>query len=225
MSRRNIRKRVARKTKLRYLNEHLAFNGSAQYRVLDEEKERALQELKQEVSRKASMANKRLVRLKANKLTEVPAYKQFINERGGAKFSVKGKTYNQLRKELNEVNRFLNQTTSTVRGARKVLKGIASTVGIKIGSVKNLQNELSAFFNLASMIEQYLNATDKAGYAIGYKKIWEAINNYTTQGKIELTNSRDILEKATEDIAEMLKIEKMDMVDLAESGLASFGWD
>lgn len=225
MSRRNIRKRVARKTKLRYLNEHLAFNGSAQYRVLDEEKERALQELKQEVSRKASMANKRLVRLKANKLTEVPAYKQFINERGGAKFSVKGKTYNQLRKELNEVNRFLNQTTSTVRGARKVLKGIAKTVGIQIGSVKNLQNELSAFFNLASMIEQYLNATDKAGYAIGYKKIWEAINNYTTQGKIELTNSRDILEKATEDIAEMLKIEKMDMEDLAESSLASFGWD
>ena len=45
--------------------------------------------LKKEVSRKASMANKRLVRLENNKLTDLPAYKQWKNYNGGVKFSIK----------------------------------------------------------------------------------------------------------------------------------------
>lgn len=189
----------------------------------DKQYERKVKQLKKEVSKKASMANKRLVRLKANKLTDVPAYRQFLNERGGKKFSVKGKSYNELRKELNEVNRFLNQTTSTVRGARKVLKGIANTVGLKVTNVKSLPKDLSKFFELANMIEQYLNVIENAGYSIGYKKIWEAINTYTQSSKIDLYNADNIMEALTQDIAELIITEQTN--DAINKELSAFGWD
>lgn len=189
----------------------------------DKQYERKVKQLKKEVSRKASMANKRLVRLKANKLTDVPAYRQFLNERGGKKFSVKGKSYNELRKELNEINRFLNHTTSTVRGARKVLKGIASTVGLKVTNVKSLPKDLSKFFDLANMIEQYLNVVENAGYSIGYKKIWEAINTYTQSSKIDLYNADNIMEALTEDIAQLIIAEQAN--DTINKELSAFGWD
>lgn len=189
----------------------------------DKQYERKVKQLKKEVSRKASMANKRLVRLKANKLTDVPAYRQFLNERGGKKFSVKGKSYNELRKELNEINRFLNHTTSTVRGARKVLKGIADTVGLKVTNVKSLPKDLSKFFDLANMIEQYLNVVENAGYSIGYKKIWEAINTYTQSSKIDLYNADNIMEALTEDIAQLIIAEQAN--DAINKELSAFGWD
>lgn len=189
----------------------------------DKQYERKVKQLKKEVSRKASMANKRLVRLKANKLTDVPAYRQFLNERGGKKFSVKGKSYNELRKELNDVNRFLNQTTSTVRGARKVLKGIANTVGLKVTNVKSLPKDLAKFFDLANMIEQYLNVVENAGYSIGYKKIWEAINTYTQSSKIDLYNADNIMEALTEDIAQLIITEQAN--DAINKELRAFGWD
>lgn len=189
----------------------------------DKQYQRKVKQLKKEVSRKASMANKRLVRLKANKLTDVPAYRQFLNERGGKKFSVKGKSYNELRKELNDVNRFLNQTTSTVRGARKVLKGIANTVGLKVTNVKSLPKDLSKFFDLANMIEQYLNVVENAGYSIGYKKIWEAINTYTQSSKIDLYNADNIMEALTQDIAELIITEQTN--DAINKELSAFGWD
>lgn len=189
----------------------------------DKQYERKVKQLKKEVSRKASMANKRLVRLKANKLTDVPAYRQFLNERGGKKFSVKGKSYNELRKELNEINRFLNHTTSTVRGARKVLKGIANTVGLKVTNVKSLPKDLSKFFALANMIEQYLNVIENAGYSIGYKKIWEAINTYTQSSKIDLYNADNIMEALTQDIAELIIAEQTN--DAINKELSAFGWD
>lgn len=189
----------------------------------DKQYERKVKQLKKEVSKKASMANKRLVRLKANKLTDVPAYRQFLNERGGKKFSVKGKSYNELRKELNEINRFLNHTTSTVRGARKVLKGIADTVGLKVTNVKSLPKDLSKFFDLANMIEQYLNVVENAGYSIGYKKIWEAINTYTQSSKIDLNNAGNIMEALTEDIAQLIMTEQAN--DAINKELRAFGWD
>ena len=47
-------------------------------------------ELKKEVSRMASMANKRLVRLERNELTDLPAYQSWV-QNGAIKFSVANK--------------------------------------------------------------------------------------------------------------------------------------
>lgn len=161
-----------------------------------------IRKLKQEISKKASMANKRLKRLENNDLTNVPAYRQYV-QGGGVKFSVKGKTYNELQAELSRVNHFIDSKTSTVRGTNSVLKDIANTAKIKYNNLSELYSSVNQFFSIATKVEDYLNATGQTALAIGYQRIWEAINKYVEQeGKILLDTTRD-LAKALPDIAKL----------------------
>lgn len=144
--------------------------------------------LKAEVSRKASMANKRLKRLEQKGLTSSPAYKQWF-ESGGQKFSVKGKSYNELQAELARVNHFINAKTSTIRGVNNTLREIAKTTGIETKDIVKIQNHAVKFFELTSKIEQYLRNTEDSASAIGYRKIFEVVSNYVRQEKLDLGKS------------------------------------
>ncbi len=168
----------------------------------EQARKQRIRQLKQEISKKASMANKRLKRLESNDLTNVPAYRQYV-QGGGVKFSVKGKNYNELQAELSRVNHFIDSKTSTVRGTNSVLKEIADTAKIKYNNLSELYSNVNQFFSIASKVEDYLNATGQTALAIGYQRIWEAINKYVEQeGKILLDTTRD-LAKALPDIAKL----------------------
>ena len=168
----------------------------------EQARKQRIRQLKQEISKKASMANKRLKRLEKNDLTNVPAYRQYV-QGGGVKFSVKGKNYNQLQAELSRVNHFINSKTSTVRGTNSVLKEIANTAKIKYNNLSELYSNVNQFFSLATKVEDYLNATGQKALAIGYQRVWEAINKYVEQeGKILLDTTRD-LAKALPEIAKL----------------------
>lgn len=176
--------------------------------------------LKAEVSRLASMANKRLVRLENNNLTDTPAYQHWVNYQGGAKFSVRGKDYNQLQQELSRLQGFVNAKTSTIRGANNVLKEIASNTGIKYGSVKELQAKSKNFFELVSKVEQYLRQTEQSASAIGYKKIWEVVNNYVDGEEIDLSDSEMNMDEAIAKISEMTSYE---MIEQGKEGYSIDG--
>lgn len=150
-----------------------------------------------EVQRKASMANKRIERLERNNLTELPAYKSWVDYGGGIKFSVAGKDYNALQAELSRVNHFLDSKTSLVRQANAHMKDLAKMTGVKYERVSELPNKLSEFFRIASQVEQYLRATEQSASAIGYHKIWEVINKY-------VEDERKELEKVMEDAQDMI---------------------
>ena len=168
----------------------------------EQARKQRIRQLKQEISKKASMANKRLKRLESNDLTNVPAYRQYV-QGGGVKFSVKGKNYNQLQAELSRVNHFINSKTSTVRGTNSVLKDLANTAKIKYNNLSELYSNVNQFFSLATKVEDYLNATGQTALAIGYQRVWEAINKYVEQeGKILLDTTRD-LAKALPEIAKL----------------------
>ena len=168
----------------------------------EQARKQRIRQLKQEISKKASMANKRLKRLENNDLTNVPAYRQYV-QGGGVKFSVKGKSYNELQAELPRVNHFINSKTSTVRGTNSVLKEIANTAKIKYNNLSELYSNVNQFFSLATKVEDYLNATGQTALAIGYQRVWEAINKYVEQeGKILLDTTRD-LAKALPEIAKL----------------------
>lgn len=152
----------------------------------------ARQEFAKEVSRKASMANKRLRRLENREMTNTPAYKQWINYEDGQNFSVAGKDYNELQKENARLNQFLNAKTSTIRGTNKVLKNVAENTGIQYDSVGDLQQASSQFFELSSKVEQYLRVTQGSATAVGYKRIWQAINEYVEGENINLTENQNI---------------------------------
>jgi hypothetical protein len=166
--------------------------------------------LKAEVSRKASMANKRLVRLENNNLTSSPAYQKWVDYQGGVKFSVRGKDYNQLQQELARVNQFIEAKTSTVRGLNKVLKEMAENTGIKYGSVKELQSKSKNFFALADKIKEYLRQTEGSASAIGYQPVWQAINEYVQQEKIDLGDSELEIDGLVDKIAQLTSYEKVE---------------
>lgn len=163
-----------------------------------------LRELKSEISKKASMANKRLKRLEKNGLTDLPSYKNWVTYNGGVKFSVKGKNYNELKSELARVNNFIDNQTSTVRGANKYLKNIADTVGLKYDRVSDLKNSTSNFFELVSKVGQYMDSTAQIAQAMGYQKMWEVVNNYLQENAVDLSDSIEDVDDMIEDISEMM---------------------
>ena len=168
------------------------------------------QRLKAEVSRLASMANKRLVRLENHGFEDSPAYQQFVAS-GGEKFSVRGKDYNELQKELARVRQFVNAKTSTIRGAQSVLKAITSNTGMDLKG-RELWAQASNFFRIASMVEQYIRNTENTASAIGYQKIWTAVNQYTQQNEIDLAQMHGDMEQLVGNIAQMIGIEEANRV-------------
>lgn len=161
-----------------------------------EEAERAkkVAEYRKEVSRKASMANKRIERLEKADAKDSPAYKRYVKE-GSVRFGVKGKNPKELQKEVARLDKFLNSQTSTIRGLNANLKEIAKTTGIKYKKVSELRQLTAKFFDLTSKIQQYLRTVDDMASAIGYQEIWEAINQYTQENKINLAEGEDKLDE------------------------------
>lgn len=164
---------------------------------------KAQAEFRKEVSRLASLANKRIQRLEAAKLTDSPAYQKWV-ENGSVKFGVKGKTYNQLQSEMARLNRFINAQTSTVRGINSNLKEMAANTGIKYGTLKELRSKATSFFELASKVEQYLRTVNDMASAIGYNKIWEVINEYVEREKIDLSGAENNIDELSKMVSELI---------------------
>lgn len=144
-----------------------------------------------------SVANKRIDRLEKNELTDSPAYQKYITE-VGAKFSVKGLSHNELQSLVAKLKNFMEAETSTVRGLNNVLKNMAKATGIKYDNIKDLQSKAKGFFELSSKVEQYLRNVEDIASAIGYQKIWEAVNQYVQTEKIDLSDSENDIEHLSE---------------------------
>lgn len=165
--------------------------------------------LKKETSRMASMANKRLKRLERNELTELPAYKSWV-EGGSIKFSVRGKDYNQLQSEFWRLKRFLDNKTSLVRQANMFLREMAENTGIKYNGLADLKTKADQFFKLADKIKEYYKASEQNALALDYQKIWEQINTQIKQGVIDITgveSTESVLQKFIQEIDRVKDVE------------------
>ena len=161
-----------------------------------------LASFRREISRLASTANKRIARLETNEMTDSPAYKSYLES--GGKFGVKGKTHNEIQAEAARLKRFLDAKTSTVRGTIGVLKDIAKNLDIEFESAKDLKARASKFFEVASKVEQYLRNVNDSASAIGYQKIWNAINTYTKENSLELKNLGGDIDEIILNVGKML---------------------
>lgn len=181
------------------------------------EKER---KYRQEASRKVSLANKRLARMEQQNLTMSPAYKKWVEE-GGQKFGIKGKSTEEVRAEVARLNKFIKQTTSTVKGTKKYLTNIASQVGIKQwGSFQSLNTQLSNFFEVSERVREYLRNTKEVSVSIGYKKIWEQVNEYAESVGKEFTSLNEDIVGIANSILQANAYSKLD--DLTDDFLKSF---
>lgn len=152
---------------------------------------------RREASKVISMANKRISRLEKSNLTDSPAYAKLVDSKGNPKFSVKGLDHNQLQSEMSKVKKFVQAKTSTIRGINTTLKEMASNTGIKYKNLKELRAKASSFFNLASKVEQYLRNVEDVASAIGYQKIWEAINQYVKSENVDFDEVENSVEGLT----------------------------
>lgn len=179
--------------------------------------------LKNQVSRLARKANARLRRLEKAELTDSPAY-QYWKQSGGVNFGVRGKDYNQLQAELARLNGFLNAKTSTVRGAKQVLKDIASNTGMT-GDYRQILANSSNFFRLAGMVEQYLNSAEGVANAINYREIWQAVNTYVQTSGDTLDSAEADIESIVPLIAEIAQLEqeKRARLDIHNAFMDVFG--
>lgn len=166
-------------------------------------------ELKKEVSRMVSMANKRLVRLERNELTDLPAYQSWVKD-GAVKFSVKGKDYNQLQSEFWRLKRFLDNKTSLVRQANNYLREMAKNTGIKYNSLADLKTKSKEFFRLADKIKEYYKMSELNALALDYQKIWEQINVQIKQGILDLTGVENIEETLQRFINELDRVSQVE---------------
>ena len=175
---------------------------------------------RQEASRKVSMANKRLKRMEEQNLSMSPAYKKWIDE-GGQKFGIRGKSQQEVKAEVARLNKFLNQSTSTVRGTKKYLTNIASQVGIvNYDSYESLNAQLKDFFEVSDKVREYLKNSKEISVSIGYKKIWEQVNEYAQTVGQELSSLNNDIVAIAKSITQANAYNKLD--DLTDKFLASF---
>ena len=101
-------------------------------------------------------ANKRIKRLQGMK-TLSPALNAVMN--GGGKFSLKGKTRNEVLKEASRAIAFVNMKTSTVSGAKKFEANFARKLSNKSQNISNDQRKVlfDAFRKLEQMSPVGLN--------------------------------------------------------------------
>ena len=168
-------------------------------------------ELKKEVSRLASIANKRLARLENNELTELPAYRSWVAG-GCIKFGVKGKSHNELQAEFWRLKNFLDNKTSLVRQANQYLRDIAEVTGIKYGNLAELKAKSKQFFELADKVKEYYQASEQSAMSLDYQKIWEQINVQIKQGLIDIGEGQ-----STDEILQQF-LNAMDAVAEVEKG-------
>lgn len=172
-----------------------------------EEIKREEKELRKQVSRLASMANKRIQRLEQSELTDTPAYKSW-EENGAHRFSVRGKTYQEVQAEYWRVKKFIENKTSTVTGAKQVLYDMASATGIEYTDIADLQAKASSFFSIASKVKQYLQSVGDSAIALDYQKIWEQINLYIKEENVELAGAEGDLQAIDDIVSRMLQLKE-----------------
>lgn len=181
--------------------------------------------LKKEVSRMAQMANKRLARLEKNNLTNLPAYNTWFNN-GAVRFSVKGKSYNELQSEFWRLNNFLNAQTSTVNGAKTYMRKILDNTGMEIkkGSVRDLHSATTNFFRLVDKIKQYNKSIGQTAQALNYRGIWEQVNSFLQQTNFDLSEM-DNTESALQEY--LAYLDMVEEVEENEEGFSEYGneWD
>lgn len=147
------------------------------------------------IDRAKTTLKKRIKRLENNNLTDSPAYKQYMLNEDVIKFSVKGKTTQELQSEYWKLKRLIDLKTGTVKGANETLKQIANITNIKYKNLNELKSKSKLFFELAEKLENIYTSMGETAKAIDYRKIWQDVEEIMKQERKQIDNAlKDISE-------------------------------
>lgn len=173
-----------------------------------------------EVENQAHIAQTKISKLAKAGFSTTPAMDKIlkdhdlINDKGQITFSVKGKKYQDLQREFYLLEKFNKAQTSSVEGAKKNLKTIMVNIGLEFKGNKKAISESTIFFEVASKIQQYLEAQEMYGEALAYQRIWTAIRNEIEIGRINLDSAMDSEEIAHQVLQQLnIVLQEIEEVD------------
>lgn len=116
-------------------------------------------------------------------------------------FGVRGKSAEQVKAEIGRLNKFLDMSTSTVKGAKNYFRNVASNLGIvEYKDMPDLQNKINNFFEISGKVKEYLHNSKEIGVAIGYQKIWEIVSDYVQEVGSDMRDVEQTVKEITEKI-------------------------
>lgn len=167
-------------------------------------------DLANKVSEMARTANKRLDRLERNGLEKHSAYMAWQKD-GKIRFSVKGKSYQQLQREYWRVKKFLDSETSTIKGAKQNMQRVAKDIiGLKAEkvdkmSLNDLKNSTKNFFDIKDRLEEKYRDSGQNAKAIDYQKLMNEVANYMKRENDDLSGiDSNFNENSINDIADKI---------------------
>lgn len=159
--------------------------------------------LRELASSLAAKANKRVQRLEKNGFTDQSAYIKY--KESGGKFVVKGKNDKQILAEINRVQDFLRDETSTVSGINRQAASVAERLNLKYKTYRELREKNAAIFKILPKITEYMRMSSKVSVMYDSDQVIDEVTNYVDDILPTLADGESIdVEKALKDIEDRI---------------------
>ena len=168
-------------------------------------------ELKKEISRVFSMANKRITRIDDSKHKSQAI--NILKQRGVEKFSSRGKSISELRTLYSYAMNFINNPTSTLSGIEEYNRYFAKKNNVDeslVDSITDMQNDVYDYVFFISRAEWYeiQNGYRSTQEILSGKGLTENVSDFITSFEKESNENRTILLKkmVSDDIQTRVKM-------------------
>lgn len=162
--------------------------------------EQEWRKFRQKVNGLVNRANSMLEKLEKNNLENTPSYHTFTTSEGRTRFGIKGMTNEQVNAEFQKVKAFLDNTTSTVKGAKQFVKTASKVMGI---STADFNAVYPNFWRVAGELRKSLELTKARYLALDSERVINTVRQVLEkgyQGATQIENVADALENAVQEL-------------------------
>lgn len=162
--------------------------------------EKEWRKFRQKVNGLVNRANSMLEKLEKNNLENTPSYNTFTTSEGRTRFGIKGMTNEEVNAEFQKVKAFLDNTTSTVKGAKQYVKTASKVMGI---STANFNAIYPNFWAIAGELRKSLELTKARYLALDSERVINTVRQVIEkgyQGTEQIENIADALESAVQEL-------------------------
>lgn len=162
--------------------------------------EKEWKKFRNQVQKLVNRANALLDKLERENLENTPSYHTFTTSEGRSRFGIKGLTNEEVNAEYQRVKAFLDNSTSTIKGAKNYLRNMAHITGLSYGEV---QTSLPDFWAIADEVRKSLNAAKMNYLALDSERVIEAVRGVIQSRESDsrsIGNLGDALERALDEL-------------------------
>lgn len=158
--------------------------------------EQEWRKFRNKVQKDVNRANSLLQKLEQNNLENTPSYHTFTTAEGRSRFGIKGLRNDQVNEEWQKVKAFLDNTTSTVKGAKNFVKEASRTMGV---STKDFSLVYPNFWKIADALRATLEGSKASYLALDSDRVVDTVREVLErhyQGVTEIENLAESIDSA-----------------------------